>query len=62
MNYEQARVLEVGQSVVVELDDGYERLCQTRSKAWRLGDGTPVIKLSGIVGCYSVERLREVVK
>ncbi len=62
MNYEQAKGLKIGQDVVVTMDDGHKRVFQVRSKAWRLGDGTPVIKIGGVVGCYSLERVREVVK
>ncbi len=62
MTYEQAKALKVGESVAVKLDDGHKKVFQTCSKAWRLGDGTPVIKISGVIGCYSLERLIEVVK
>lgn len=43
---------------VIQTDDfGVQHLRTTRSEAWTLGHGEPVVKVSGIVGCYLMSRL-----
>jgi len=41
-------------------DDGAIEETQTRSVAWLLGDGTPVVKVDGRAGGYLLERIRPV--
>lgn len=47
----------VGQSVFVKEDDGSITVTQTRSIAWDLGHGQPVIQIEGKRGGYSLERI-----
>lgn len=49
---------QVGQPVTVTLDNGREMQTSTRSIAWDLGDGTPVIKLHGVIGGYDLSRVK----
>lgn len=48
----------VGARVEVTRDDGRKTITSTRSAPWKLGDGTPVILLSGIAGGYLLTRVR----
>ena len=48
----------VGQSVYVTEDDGSLTATQTRSDAWDLGSGEPVIKVTGKTGGYSLKRIK----
>lgn len=47
----------VGQPVAVVRDDGTVLRTETRSSAWCLGDGSPVVKVDGIAGGYALERV-----
>lgn len=47
-----------GTKVTVTLDDGSEWQTRTRSEAWALGSGAPVVLLEGKTGGYSLERCR----
>lgn len=47
----------IGQQIFVKKDNGHKMISKTRSKAWLLSDGTPVIKIKGIRGCYALERI-----
>lgn len=49
-----------GQRVIVVMDDGEERETRTKSIAWNLGGGHPVIKVEGISGGYALHRVRAV--
>jgi hypothetical protein len=46
-----------GQPVIVRKDDGSDLHTRTRSVAWDLC-GTPVVKVEGIAGGYSLRRIR----
>lgn len=46
----------VGTLVQVVRDDGRIEQMTTRSKAWVLSEKDPVIMLSGITGCFLLER------
>jgi hypothetical protein len=48
----------VGTEVVVTRDDGTELRTATRSEAWTLGGGQAVVKVAGISGGYSLDRVR----
>jgi hypothetical protein len=48
---------EVGCGVLVKLDDGRLWHTRTRSKAWTLGGGHPVIALEGRSGGYDLNRV-----
>ena len=50
----------IGSAVDVTADDGSKVRRVTESMPWALGDGTPVIKVSGIVGCYLLTRVRAI--
>ena len=47
-----------GTPVVVTLDDGTPWETATRSRAWALGHGEPVVSLEGRTGGYALERVR----
>ena len=47
-----------GQLVEVTLDNGSIKETYTTSAAWVLGGQTPVVKLNGMSGCYSLTRVR----
>lgn len=47
-----------GTPVTVTLDDGSKWQTRTRSEAWALGSGAPVVLLEGKTGGYSLERCR----
>lgn len=47
----------VGTPVTVTKDDGTKIETKTRSIAWALGDGTPVVMLEGISGGYLLSRV-----
>lgn len=51
-----------GTAVTVAKDDGRIQRTVTLSEAWLLGGHTAVIKLHGISGCYSLERVKPVVE
>jgi hypothetical protein len=46
-----------GTSVVVKLDDGKLWHTKTRSVAWDLGGGQPVVMLEGKSGGYDLDRV-----
>lgn len=46
----------VGTRVLVLWDNGAQSETVTRSEAWQLGDGSPVVMIQGVVGCYALER------
>lgn len=48
----------VGTSVIQTDDFGDEHERETRSEAWVLPSGDAVIQLTGISGCYLLERVR----
>ena len=47
-----------GIGVLVKLDSGKLWHTKTRSEAWTLGGGQPVVMLEGRSGGYSLERVR----
>jgi hypothetical protein len=47
----------IGTAVIVRRDNGDELHTTTRSEAWELGHGTPVIKVQGIAGGYRLDRV-----
>lgn len=47
----------VGQHVHLVEDDGSVTHTQTRSEAWELGHGAPVVKVIGKTGGYLLERI-----
>lgn len=49
-----------GSDVYVTEDDGSTTFTQTRSKAWQLGDGTPVVKVVGKSGGYLLTRVKPI--
>lgn len=51
----------VGSPCLVRHDDGIEREHHTTSPAWMLGSGHAAVKLSGISGGYSLDRVRMLV-
>lgn len=46
-----------GIGVIVKLDDGKLKYTKTRSEAWTLGHGQPVVMLEGISGGYDLARV-----
>lgn len=48
----------IGTPVIVTRDLGEEQRTVTRSSAWTLGSGHPVVMVVGISGGYSLERVR----
>jgi hypothetical protein len=46
------------QPVYLTEDDGSLTATQTRSKAWELGCGTPVVSVDGKTGGYLLERIK----
>ena len=53
---------EVGVRVCVTLDDGGTWYTNTRSEAWTLGHGQPVVMLVGKSGGYDLSRVEPVEK
>ena len=51
------RLHKVGAGVLVKLDDGRLWHTKTRSKAWNLGHGQPVVMLEGKSGGYDLSRV-----
>jgi len=49
-----------GTSVEVWLDDNTIFKTKTRSVAWAIGDGTPVVSLEGKTGGYLLSRVQPV--
>lgn len=47
----------VGQPVIVTRDDGSKWPTKTRSEAWNLGHGQPVVMLEGKSGGYDLQRV-----
>lgn len=47
-----------GSEVFVTRDDDSVQQTKTRSEAWLLGCGIPVVKVEGITGGYRLERVR----
>jgi DNA-binding protein Fis len=50
----------IGQRVIVTCDDGSELHTATRSEAWNLGWGAPVVMVEGNSGVYSLARIRAI--
>ena len=48
----------IGHPVTVTLDDGSIKNSNTRSIAWNLGHGNPVIKIDGLKGGYDLSRIK----
>ena len=46
-----------GAAVIVKLDNGTLKYTRTRSEAWNLGHGQPVVMLEGISGGYDLARV-----
>lgn len=46
-----------GIAVIVKMDDGRLKHTHTRSEAWNLGHGQPVVMLEGISGGYDLSRV-----
>lgn len=46
-----------GTAVIVTLDSGARKWTRTRSEAWELGHGQPVVMLEGISGGYDLARV-----
>jgi len=55
-------VAPVGTNVQVLLDDGQTLHTLTRSVAWEIGYGNAHVKVEGITGGYSLNRVRVLVK
>lgn len=49
-----------GTEVILTNDFGLSEKTRTRSIAWDLGDGTPVVKVAGRTGGYFLQRIRPV--
>lgn len=49
---------QVGQPIYLKEDDESITVTQTRSLAWDLDSGAPVILVSGNVGGYSLKRIK----
>jgi hypothetical protein len=47
-----------GIGVLVKLDDGRLWHTKTRSEAWKLGDGQPMVMLDGKSGGYDLSRVK----
>lgn len=52
--------LRVGDSVVVNLDNGTAKITTVVCDPWQLGHGDWVIKLAGISGGYDLERVKKI--
>ncbi|MGH8217378.1 MAG: hypothetical protein ACREUT_02225 [Steroidobacteraceae bacterium] len=50
-----------GQPVIVTLDGGRQWPTKTRSEAWNLGHGQPVVMLEGKSGGYDLQRVKPIV-
>lgn len=51
----------IGDTVIYIEDNGFTRTrTKLRSKAWALGDGTPVVKIEGKTGGVSLTRIRNI--
>lgn len=48
----------IGQAVEVTRDDGSKEVRSTRSEAWVLPCGVPVVMLTGISGGYALSRVK----
>jgi len=48
----------VGAAVIVKLDSGETETTTTRSTAWVLSGHSAVILLTGITGCYRLDRIK----
>ena len=48
----------IGRGVIVRLDDGKLKYTKTRSEAWELGHGQPVVMVEGISGGYDLARVK----
>ena len=48
----------VGAGVLVKMDDGRLWHTRTRSEAWELGHGQPVVMLEGKSGGYDLSRIK----
>jgi hypothetical protein len=54
---DRAKRWPIGQPVTVTKDDGTRVETLTRSEPWTLANGTWVILLDGISGCYALARV-----
>jgi len=50
----------VGDTVLVERDNGETLETITRSEAWNLSGHSAVVQLKGISGCYAIKRVKPV--
>ena len=48
----------LGQPIYLTEDDDSTTATQTRSKAWDLGNGQPVVLVTGRRGGYSLDRIK----
>ena len=48
----------IGQPIALTEDDGSLTYTQTRSHAWLLGSGVPVVKVDGKTGGYLLSRIK----
>jgi len=51
-------MIPVGSPVILIEDDGSQTATWTRSEAWELGSGTPVVKVEGRTGGYLLSRIK----
>lgn len=54
------RACRVGTAVEVQCDNGILFATRTRTAAWLLGDGTPVVGLEGMRAGIALDRVRRV--
>jgi len=55
--YEWNEAHRPGIVVIVKMDNGSLRYTRTRSEAWNLGHGQPVVLLEGMSGGYDLARV-----
>lgn len=55
-------LIEVGDTVMVRMDDGTEKEFTVKYKPWMLGHGKWVIGLRGILGGYDLDRVLRITK
>lgn len=54
------RFVKPGSAVELTNDLGERIATKTKSEAWLLGDGTPVVKVNGVSGGYLLSRIRAI--
>lgn len=54
------RKYQIGEAVFYVNDDGQVEVSRTRSEAWNLGHGQPVVKINGYAGGIALERITSV--